>query len=182
MSSIGLGYEDISRINPRIIYCSVSGFGASGPYAKRAGFDVIAASLGGFLSITGPENGEPCKAGVAITDLTTGLHANSAILAALIARNQTGLGMHINCDLLSTQIAMLVNAGVAYLNSNVKRVTLKSSTIKTFISQRIAIFTRLSPEGVIRRDTSIDIKANPKRVLSAKMKFEEIITCNLPGP
>lgn len=121
LEQIGLGYNDICKINPNIIYCSVSGFGSSGPYSERAGYDVIAASIGGLLAITGSENGEPCKVGVAVTDLTTGLHAYGAILAALNLRNQTGVGMKIDCNLLSTQIAMLINAAIGYLNASHKQ-------------------------------------------------------------
>ena len=117
LSEMGLGYDDLSKINPGIIYCSISGFGPTGPYARRAGFDVIAASMGGLLAITGPEGGAPCKVGVASTDLSTGLYAHGAILAALHQRTHTGLGMKIDCNLLSTQVSLLANLGVGYLNA-----------------------------------------------------------------
>ncbi|XP_074601699.1 succinyl-CoA:glutarate CoA-transferase [Brevipalpus obovatus] len=117
LDQAGLGYETIYKINPQIIYCSVSGFGSSGPYKKRAGFDVIAASIGGLMSVTGPEDGEPCKPGVAITDLTTGLFAKGAILAALYQRTRTGIGMKVEANLLSSQVALLTNLGVGYLNT-----------------------------------------------------------------
>lgn len=80
------------------------GYGSTGPYSNRAGFDVIAASVGGLLSITGPESGGPCKTGVALTDLATGLYAYGAIMAALLQRQKTGQGQKIDCDLLSTQV------------------------------------------------------------------------------
>ena len=117
---MGLGYDRLKRVNPRLIYASITGFGPDGPYAKRAGYDVIAASMGGLLSITGPEDGEPCKVGVAITDITTGLYANGAILAALHQRSKTGEGCKIDCNLLSSQVSVLVNLGVNYLNTGIK--------------------------------------------------------------
>ncbi|CAG0879521.1 unnamed protein product [Cyprideis torosa] len=113
---LGLTYEEIQKCNPKIIYCSLSGFGSTGPYRKRAGYDVIAASVGGFLDITGPQDGEPCKAGTAVTDLITGLQAKSAILAALIEREKTGKGQKIETNLLACQVSMLVNIASAYLN------------------------------------------------------------------
>lgn len=112
-----LGYEHIRAVNPSIIYCSITGYGPIGPYAKRPGYDVIAASMGGLLNITGPENGPPAKVGVAVTDLATGLYAHGAIMAALIQRSKTGRGQKIDVNLLSTQIACLINVGSNYLNS-----------------------------------------------------------------
>lgn len=115
LDEMGLGYEDLSRINPRLIYCSISGFGATGPYQDRPGYDVIASAMGGLMGITGPENGPPAKVGVAITDVCTGLYAHGAILAALYARSQTGIGQRIDCSLLETQVATLVNIASNYL-------------------------------------------------------------------
>lgn len=117
LSEYNLGYEHISQIAPSIIYCSITGYGSVGPYAKKPGYDVIAASIGGLLHITGPEDGPPAKVGVAVTDLATGLYAHGAILAALLQRSRTGKGQKIDVDLLSTQIASLINVGCNYLNS-----------------------------------------------------------------
>lgn len=116
LDSLKLGYKDISSVAPQIIYCSITGYGSKGPYSKRPGYDVIAQSVGGLLNITGPIGGGPVKVGVAVTDLATGLYAHGAILAALIHRNETGKGQKIDCDLLSTQIASLINIGSNYLN------------------------------------------------------------------
>lgn len=118
LSSMGLGYEDVAEIAPRLIYCSLTGYGSHGPYANRPGYDVIAASLGGLLHITGPKDGSPCKAGVAMTDLATGLYAHGAIMAALLQRSKTNRGQWIQCNLLSTQIASLINIASNYLNGN----------------------------------------------------------------
>lgn len=117
LNEYNLGYEHISAVNPSIIYCSITGYGSIGPYAKRPGYDVIAASIGGLLNITGSENGPPAKVGVAVTDLATGLYAHGAIMAALIQRMKTKRGQKIDVDLLSTQIASLINVGCNYLNS-----------------------------------------------------------------
>ncbi|GJD08490.1 Succinate--hydroxymethylglutarate CoA-transferase [Galdieria sulphuraria] len=87
LAQYGLGYEDLQKINPRLIYCSLTGFGQTGPYAQRAGYDVIVSAIGGLMGITGPENGEPCKVGVAITDLATGMFASQVALLANIASN-----------------------------------------------------------------------------------------------
>lgn len=117
LSEYKLGYEHISQINPKIVYCSVTGYGPVGPYAKRPGYDVIAASMGGLLHITGSENGPPAKVGVAVTDLATGLYAHGAILAALLQRASTGKGQKIDVNLLSTQVASLINVASNWLNA-----------------------------------------------------------------
>lgn len=117
LDELRLGYEHLKSINPRLIYCSITGYGSEGPYKNKPGYDVIASSLGGLLHITGPENGEPAKVGVAITDIATGLYAHGAIMAALIKRSKTNQGQKIDCDLLSTQISALINIGSNYLNA-----------------------------------------------------------------
>lgn len=117
LSEYNLGYEHIRHINPSIVYCSITGYGSVGPYAKRPGYDVIAASMGGLLHITGSENGPPAKVGVAVTDLATGLYAHGAIMAALLQRTKTGKGQKIDVNLLSTQVASLINVASNYLNA-----------------------------------------------------------------
>ncbi|KAF8789202.1 succinate--hydroxymethylglutarate CoA-transferase-like [Argiope bruennichi] len=116
LSTFGLDYESLHKVAPHLVYCSITGYGSSGPYSTRPGYDVIAASVGGLLHITGPEDGEPCKVGVAMTDLSTGLYAHGAIMAALLQRLKTGKGQKIECDLLSTQVSLLVNISSNYLN------------------------------------------------------------------
>lgn len=120
LDSLGLGYKDIRAVAPQIIYCSITGYGQKGPYRDRAGYDVIAASMGGLLHITGPRGGEPCKVGVAITDLATGLYAHGAVMAALLQRSRTGKGQWINCNLFSTQVSVLANIASNYLNANLE--------------------------------------------------------------
>lgn len=119
-SCLSISYEDIKAVNEKIIYCSLTGYGDTGPYAERAGYDVIAASVGGLLNITGTQEGEPCRVGVAMTDLATGLYAHGAILAALMHREKTGIGQKIDCNLLSTQVAVLSHVASAYLNADIE--------------------------------------------------------------
>lgn len=120
LDSLHLGYKDLKEINSQIIYCSITGFGNKGPYKDRPGYDIIAASIGGLLHITGEPNGPPCKVGIASIDISTGLYAHGAIMAALLHRNNTGLGQKIDCNLLSTQISMLINIGANYLNGGIE--------------------------------------------------------------
>lgn len=117
----GLDYDSLKQLNPDIVYCSVTGFGQDGPYAHRAGYDFLIQGMGGLMSVTGERDdlpgGGPQKAGVAITDLMTGMYATVAVLAALMHRDRTGEGQHIDMALLDTQVAMLANMGSNYLNS-----------------------------------------------------------------
>ncbi|ORX50097.1 CoA-transferase family III [Hesseltinella vesiculosa] len=115
LASMGMGYEELSKINPRLVYASITGYGQDGPYADRPGYDVIIEAEAGLMHITGEPDGVPVKVGVAITDLTTGLYAKGAILAALIQRGMTGKGQHIDCSLLESQVASLANIASNYL-------------------------------------------------------------------
>jgi crotonobetainyl-CoA:carnitine CoA-transferase CaiB-like acyl-CoA transferase len=117
----GLDYDSLKAIKSDLVYCSVTGFGQDGPYAHRAGYDFLIQGMGGLMSVTGERDdlpgGGPQKAGVALTDLMTGMYATVAILAALTHRDRTGVGQHIDMALLDTQVAMLANVGSNYLNS-----------------------------------------------------------------
>ena len=113
----GLDYQTLSAINPRLIYCSITGFGQDGPYADWPGYDFVAQAMGGMMSITGEADGPPIKTGVAVADLSTGLYATISILMALRHAEQTGQGQHIDWSLLDTQLAMLANQGSSYLVS-----------------------------------------------------------------
>ncbi|XP_047418434.1 succinate--hydroxymethylglutarate CoA-transferase isoform X2 [Sciurus carolinensis] len=115
LSAMGLGYEDINKIAPHIIYCSITGYGQTGPMSQRAGYDAIASAISGLMHITGPEDGDPVRPGVAMTDLATGLYAYGAIMAGLIQRCKTGKGLFIDCNLLSSQVACLTQVAVNYL-------------------------------------------------------------------
>ncbi|KAI0801983.1 CAIB/BAIF family enzyme [Irpex lacteus] len=115
LAEIGLGWEDCRKINPRLIYASVTGYGQTGPFRKAAGYDVIIEGEAGLMHITGEPDGPPCKVGVAATDIATGLYTHGAIMAALISRQQTGKGVWIDCNLFESQLAGLANIASNYL-------------------------------------------------------------------
>ncbi|MGC7837871.1 CaiB/BaiF CoA transferase family protein [Pseudomonas wayambapalatensis] len=121
LASYGLDYECLKAVNPKLIYCSITGFGQTGPYAKRAGYDFMIQGLGGLMSLTGRPEGEqgagPMKVGVALTDILTGLYSTVAILAALAHRDQSGEGQHIDMALLDVQVACLANQAMNYLTT-----------------------------------------------------------------
>uniref|UniRef100_A0A3B4UXI6 Succinyl-CoA:glutarate CoA-transferase n=1 Tax=Seriola dumerili TaxID=41447 RepID=A0A3B4UXI6_SERDU len=117
LHQMGLGYEQLSRVNPRLIYCSISGYGQTGPQSQSPGYDSIASAVSGMMHITGPEDGEPVRPGVAMTDLATGLYAHGAVMAALLQRHKTGRGVHIDCNLLSSQVSCLSHIAANYLNA-----------------------------------------------------------------
>lgn len=121
LAAYGLDYPSLKAINPKLIYCSITGFGQTGPYAKRAGYDFMIQGLGGLMSLTGRPDGEegagPVKVGVALTDILTGLYSTVAILAALAYRDQHGAGQHIDMALLDVQVACLANQAMNYLTT-----------------------------------------------------------------
>jgi formyl-CoA transferase len=115
MDDLGLGWETLRAVNPRLVYCSISGFGATGPYRERAGYDAILQGFTGLMSITGEPDGPPVKTGVALIDVITALYAHGAILAALRHRDRTGQGQHLDLSLAECGIAALINAATGYL-------------------------------------------------------------------
>jgi crotonobetainyl-CoA:carnitine CoA-transferase CaiB-like acyl-CoA transferase len=119
LAQYGLDYASLKAVNPRLVYCSITGFGQTGPYASRAGYDFLIQGMGGLMSLTGrpdgTEGGGPLKVGVALTDIMTGLYATVAVLAALKRREQSGEGQHIDLALLDVQIACLANQAANYL-------------------------------------------------------------------
>ena len=121
LAAYGLDFESLRAVNPRLIYCSITGFGQTGPYSGRAGYDFLVQGMGGLMSITGRGPDEPGagpqKVGVAVTDILTGLYATVGILAALRHRERTGMGQHIDVSLLDVQVACLANQALNYLNS-----------------------------------------------------------------
>ncbi|ALX13373.1 CoA-transferase [Burkholderia cepacia JBK9] len=121
LKKYGLDYDSLRAVKPDLVYCSVTGFGQTGPYAHRAGYDFIVQGIGGFMSITGERDGEPGggpqKAGVAIADLATGLYSTIAVLAALAHRDRTGEGQYIDMALLDVQVALLANMNTNFLAS-----------------------------------------------------------------
>ncbi|SFN65554.1 CaiB/BaiF CoA transferase family protein [Dokdonella immobilis] len=117
LARFGLDHASLAAINPRLVYCSVTGFGQDGPYAHRAGYDAMIQAMGGLMSITGETDGPPQKVGVAIGDLCAGLYGVIAIQAALAQRERTGRGQHVDIALLDTMVAMLANQNLNYLVS-----------------------------------------------------------------
>ena len=116
LAKYGLDYASLAAINPRLVYCSITGFGQDGPYRDKGGYDFLIQAMGGLMSVTGDAEGPPMKVGVPIVDLFTGTYATVAILAALRHRDATGEGQHIDCALLDTQLAMMSNQTSNYLN------------------------------------------------------------------
>jgi len=121
LAHYGLDYASLKALNPRLIYCSITGFGQTGPYAERAGYDLMIQAMSGMMSITGRPDGEPGggpqRAGVAITDVFTGIYATSAILAAVEMRHRTGEGQHIDMALLDVGMAILANQAAGFINT-----------------------------------------------------------------
>ena len=119
LAKYGLDYASLSAINPGLIYCSITGFGQTGPYAHRAGYDYIIQGMAGLMSVTGEAGGQPQKVGVAVTDIFTGLYAANAILAALHLRRTTGRGQHIDMSLMDSAVAIMANQAMNYLATGV---------------------------------------------------------------
>ena len=117
LAKYGLDYTSLAALNPRLVYCSITGFGQTGPYAHRAGYDFMIQGMGGMMDLTGAPDGEPMKIGVAIADIATGLYAVIGIQAALAARIRTGHGQHVDMALLDTQVGVLANQGTNFLVS-----------------------------------------------------------------
>ncbi len=115
LAKYGLDFDALAKLNPRLIYCSITGFGQTGPYAGRAGYDFMIQGMAGVMSITGEPDGEPMKMGVAFSDVFAGLHAMIGIQAALYAREKTGKGQHIDISLLDSQVSVLANQALNYL-------------------------------------------------------------------
>lgn len=115
LKKYGLDYQSLASLNPGLVYCSITGFGQTGPYASRAGYDYIIQGMSGLMSVTGPADGEPYKVGVAVTDIITGIYASTAILAALHERSNTGQGQHIDMALMDSAVAIMANQAMNFL-------------------------------------------------------------------
>jgi len=122
LAALSLSYEQLSARNPRLIHCSISGYGRDTPFAERAGYDFVMQAETGFMSITGDTDGEPMRLGVAFIDLATGANATQAILAALLARERTGLGQSIDIALFDSGLHFLANVASGYLNTGINPV------------------------------------------------------------
>jgi formyl-CoA transferase len=111
----GLDYETLREVNPRLVYCSITAYGQDGPYRDRPGYDMVLSAVGGLMYITGEREGNPCKVGVAITDVLTGVYASGAITSALLWRERSGRGQYLDCSLLDVQVSGLANIASNYL-------------------------------------------------------------------
>ncbi|MDO9639060.1 MAG: CaiB/BaiF CoA-transferase family protein [Pseudotabrizicola sp.] len=117
LAKYGLDYASLQKVNPRLVYCSITGFGQDGPYAYRAGYDFIIQGMAGLMSVTGAADGQPQKVGVAVTDIFTGIYAATGILAALHQRQSTGLGQHVDMALLDVATSIMANQSLNYLTT-----------------------------------------------------------------
>ncbi len=117
LAKFGLDYATLSKVNPRLVYCSVTGFGQDGPYASRAGYDLMAQGMGGIMDITGTADGEPTRAGVPVADIFTGVYSVIGVLAGIIQRDRTGRGCLVDTSLLDSQVGVLANQALNYLVS-----------------------------------------------------------------
>jgi formyl-CoA transferase len=115
MKGFGLDYESLRELNPRLVYCSVTAYGQDGPYRDRPGYDMVLSAVGGLMYITGERDGPPCKVGVAITDVLTGVYASGAITSALLWRERSGQGQFLDCSLLDVQVSALANIASNWL-------------------------------------------------------------------
>jgi succinate--hydroxymethylglutarate CoA-transferase len=120
LKKYGMDYETLHKLNPRLIYASITGYGQTGPYSNRAGYDVMVEAEMGLMHITGSRDGPPVKVGVAVTDLTRGLYTSNSIMAAIIGRAKTGRGQHIDVALSDCQVATLANMASSCLISGEK--------------------------------------------------------------
>ncbi|OAL52832.1 CoA-transferase family III [Pyrenochaeta sp. DS3sAY3a] len=120
MERLNIGYEQLKQVNPEIIYASISGYGTTGPYAKRGGYDPIAGAEAGLLHVTGERNGPPVRPGLGMIDMATGLYMHGAIMAALYARKNGAKGQRVDASLFETQISLLVNVGLSWLNLGIE--------------------------------------------------------------
>jgi len=119
LKKFGLDYKSISAINPRLIYCSVTGFGQDGPYAPRAGYDLLVQGMGGIMGVTGMADGEPMRVGIPVADIFTGVYSAVGILAALAQREKTGRGCHVDVPLLDVHTGVLANQALSYFATGI---------------------------------------------------------------
>ena len=197
LAKYGLDYPKLKSLNPSLIYCSITGFGQTGPASDRAGYDAMIQGEGGLMSITGEADGEPMKAGVALADIMTGLYCCNAILAALMARNHIDRGQYIDIALLDVQVATLANQGLNYLatgnnpqrQGNAHPNIVPYQTFKT--SDGIIMlaigndtqfrkFCRLVQQPELADDSNF--KTNEQRVINRESLIEHLNKCILSQP
>ena len=179
LKKYGLDWDSLRSIKPSLVYCSITGFGQTGPYATRGGYDFVAQGMGGFMAITGEEGGAPLRAGVAMADVTTGLYAAISILAALRHAERSGEGQHIDISLLDTQIACLANQAMNWLVGGVDpgRLGNRHPTVvpyKTFDVADGTIIIAIGNDGQFRafcRLMGVPELADDERFLTARARL-----------
>lgn len=149
LKKYGMDYETLHKINPRLIYASITGYGQTGPYSNRAGYDVMVEAGFGLMHITGNRDGPPVKVGVAVTDLTTGLYTSNSIMAAIIARSRTGRGQHIDVALSDCQVATLANIASSCLISGQKDEGRWGTAHRIYIFHCCLLLTNLSLASIV---------------------------------
>lgn len=197
LAKYGLDYPKLKSLNPSLIYCSITGFGQTGPASDRAGYDAMIQGEGGLMSITGEADGEPMKAGVALADIMTGLYCCNAILAALMARNHIDRGQYIDIALLDVQAATLANQGLNYLatgnnpqrQGNAHPNIVPYQTFKTSDgiimlaignNTQFRKFCRLVQQPELADDSNF--KTNEQRVINRESLIEHLNKCLLSQP
>jgi crotonobetainyl-CoA:carnitine CoA-transferase CaiB-like acyl-CoA transferase len=195
LKKYGLDYESLKAVNPRLVYCSITGFGQSGPYAPRAGYDFIIQGIGGLMSITGEPGREPQKVGVAVADIFTGLYSVIAIQAALRHAGKTGQGQHIDMALLDTQCSILGNQNLNYLVSGRPPVQMGNAHMNIAPYEVLPvkdghIILAIGNDGQFQRFCTVlgtpelaedgDFATNPARVAN-RVRLREILVARLAG-
>ncbi|TAM96581.1 MAG: CoA transferase [Rhizobiaceae bacterium] len=193
LKKYGLDYESLKAVNPRLVYCSITGFGQSGPYAPRAGYDFIIQGIGGLMSITGEPNREPQKVGVAVSDIFTGLYSVIAIQAALRHAEKFGQGQHIDMALLDTQCSILGNQNLNYLVSGKPPVQMGNAHMNIAPYEVLPvgdghIILAIGNDGQFQRFCTVlgipelaeepDFATNPARVAN-RVRLREILVAKL---
>ncbi|WP_310498541.1 CoA transferase, partial [Sandarakinorhabdus sp.] len=179
LAKYGLDYASLSALKPGLVYCSITGFGQTGPYAARGGYDFVAQGMGGFMSITGEEGGQPLRAGVAMADVSTGMYATVSILAALRHSERTGQGQWIDVSLLDTQIACLANQAMNWLVGGIDpgRLGNRHPTVvpyKTFDVADGTIIIAIGNDGQFRhfcREMGVAALADDPRFATARARL-----------
>lgn len=190
LKKYGLDYDSLKTINPRLVYCSITGFGQDGPYAPRAGYDFIIQAMAGLMSITGEPGREPQKVGVAVSDIFTGLYAVIAIQAALRHAEATGVGQYIDMALFDTQISVLGNQNLNYLVSGTAPVQMGNAHMNIAPYEVVPVkdghlILAVGNDGQFQRFCKVvglerlaadpDFSTNPARVTNRKRLREEIV-------
>jgi crotonobetainyl-CoA:carnitine CoA-transferase CaiB-like acyl-CoA transferase len=179
LKKYGLDWDSLRAIKPSLVYCSVTGFGQTGPYATRGGYDFVAQGMGGFMAVTGEEGGQPLRAGVAMADVTTGLYSTISILAALRHAERTGEGQQIDISLLDTQIACLANQAMNWLVGGIDpgRMGNRHPTVVPYTVFKVAdgeIIIAIGNDGQFRafaREMGVPALADDPRFVTASARL-----------